>query len=89
MTAILRRPASVSFGSCRSGCGAKAYADTAWLTHCATGPSDGWEKLLAEYYSWDAKPSEWRECLMLKRLGFSDAEIARYMESACEAETFT
>jgi hypothetical protein len=68
---------------------AAAYADTAWLTHCAAGPTDGWEKLLAEYYSWDAEPSEWRECLILKRLGFSDADIARFMESARQAETFT
>jgi hypothetical protein len=68
---------------------AAAYGHTAWLTHCAVGLSDGWEKLLAEYYTWDAEPSEWRECLMLKRLGFSDADIATYMESARQAELFT
>ncbi len=68
---------------------AAAYAETAWLTHCAAGPTDGWEKLLAEFYSWGRVPSEWRECLMLKRLGFSDADVAKYMESAREAETYT
>jgi hypothetical protein len=68
---------------------AAAYADTAWLTHNALGPTSGWEKLLAEYYSRDAVTPGWRECLMLKRLGFSDAEIARYMESAREAETYS
>jgi hypothetical protein len=68
---------------------AAAYIDTAWLTHFAAGPSSGWEKLLAEFYSWDAATSEWRECLMLKRLRFSDADIAKYKESASGAETCT
>jgi hypothetical protein len=63
----------------------KAYTDTAWLTHWSAGPTSGWEKLLAEYYS-RAIAAEWRECIMLKRLGFSDADIAKYKESASHAE---
>jgi hypothetical protein len=70
---------------------AEAYIDTAWLIHWSAGPSDGWEKLLAEYYSraTGSKWDEWRECVMLKRLGFSEADIAKYKESARAAETCT
>jgi hypothetical protein len=68
---------------------AAAYLDTAWLTHWSAGPSGGWEKLLAEYYSWDSRLPEWRECLMLERLGFSQADISNYKESARQAETCT
>jgi len=31
----------------------------------------------------------WRESLMLRRIGFSEAEIATYKQEAEEAETFT
>ena len=72
---------------------AAAYAGTAWLTHCAAGPSGGWEKLLETYYGGTSgrnrPPDGWRECLMLKRLGLSDAEVAEYMASASQAETYT
>ena len=72
---------------------AAAYAGTAWLTHCAAGLTGGWEKLLETFYGEvsgrNRPPDGWRECLMLKRLGLSDAEIAEYMASASGAEAYT
>lgn len=72
---------------------AAAYADTACLTHDAHGTSGGWEKLLGTFYGQqsggDRAPEGWRECLMLRRLGFSDQEVAEYMDGARQAETYT
>jgi hypothetical protein len=75
----------------------RAYQQTAYLTHNACGPSSGMEKLLALFYppqaegeerSW-YQPMTWRECLQMRRLGFSDEEVRAYKEAAREAETFT
>ena len=76
---------------------ARAYQDTAYLTHNACGPSSGLEKLLALYYPQAAESDDqtwgerrtWRECLFLRRLGFSEEEIRAYKEAAAHAETFT
>lgn len=68
---------------------AVAYAQTALLTHSATGPSDGWGKLIHEFYSPAVDTHEWRECHMLKRLGFSEEQIARYKEKALACEQYT
>jgi hypothetical protein len=75
----------------------RAYEETAYLTHNACGPSSGLEKLLALFYprsadeegrrSWGRRT--WRECLLLRRLGFSDEEVRAYKEAAERAETFT
>ncbi len=75
----------------------RAYEETAYLTHNACGPSSGLEKLLALFYprgaeekgkSWRERRT-WRECLLLRRLGFSDEEVRAYKEAAEQAETFT
>jgi hypothetical protein len=68
---------------------AVAYAQTALLTHCASGLSGGWEKLIDEFYSPSVDTREWRECHMLKRLGFTEEQIARYQEKAIECEQYT
>lgn len=75
----------------------RAYRETAYLTHNACGLSSGLEKLLALFYprqaeeegpSWRERRT-WRECLLLRRLGFSDEEVRTYKEAAEQAETFT
>jgi hypothetical protein len=75
----------------------RAYEETAYLTHNACGPSSGLEKLLALFYprvaeedgqSWQGRRT-WRECLLLRRLGFSDEQVRAYKEAAEQAETFT
>jgi len=68
-----------------------AYRDVSVLTHNSAGPSSGWEKLLDRYYPREASPDgrAWRESLMMRRLGFSPAEIEAYQREAEEAETYT
>jgi hypothetical protein len=76
---------------------ARAYRDTAYLTHNAAGPSSGLEKLLAQFYPRsleregrdERQGRAWRECLFLRRLGFTEDEIRAYKEEAEEAEAFT
>jgi hypothetical protein len=75
----------------------RAYQETAYLTHNACGPSSGVEKLLALFYPRQAEEEglgwrerrTWRECLLMRRLGFSDDEVRAYKEEAEQAETFT
>jgi hypothetical protein len=64
-----------------------AYADTAYVAHNAAGPTSGVEKLLERFYP--TSGAEPRESIMLRRLGFTDAEIARFLAAAREAEAFT
>ena len=64
-----------------------AYLDTVYLTHNCCGPYSGIEKLLSLYYP--EAEQYWRECLFLRRLGFTEEEVARYKEAASEAESFT
>lgn len=62
-----------------------AYADAAFALHNAAGPSSGLEKLLGRFYP--ASGATPRESLMLRRLGYTDAEIASFVaatESATE-----
>jgi hypothetical protein len=73
----------------------RAYQETAYLTHNACGPSSGIDKLLALFYPERVEEKRghevrtWRECVMLRRLGFSEEEITRYKEAARQAEMFT
>jgi len=63
----------------------EAYLKTAWLTHWAAGPTNGFDKLLDLFYL----PSRHREQLMLERLGYSQEQIQQFIESAFAAETCT
>jgi hypothetical protein len=67
----------------------KAYIGAAWLTHCAIGLSGGFDKLLDLYYPRAEPGRAWRERLMLARLGYSKEAIAKFVESASEAEAYT
>ena len=61
---------------------AESYRDTVLTTHCSTGCTGGYEKLLSEFYPashnycsllsglYESK-EEWRECLFMRRLGMS------------------
>ena len=77
----------------------RIYRDTALLTHDETGPSSGIEKLLdlwrarpifrfgedSQYTGYGNEfTGELAEVAMLKRLGFSPAEIDRYIEDVEE-----
>ncbi len=64
-----------------------AYVDAAFVPHNGAGPSSGLEKLLARFYPADGAAP--RETLMLDRLGFTEAEIARFHQAARQANDFT
>jgi hypothetical protein len=66
----------------------KAYLTAAFETHNNGGPSGGIDKLLARFYptSADDLGRTWRECLLLRRLGFSAEEIDDYKNAAQDAE---
>lgn len=71
-----------------------AYLQTAWLTHWAAGVSSGSDKLLERFYSQERdgdslKRPSWRELLLLRRLGYNDAQLEQYVASAQAAETCT
>ena len=68
-----------------------AYRETCLLTHNSAGPSSGWEKLIECFYPRQHSSGTlvWRESLMMRRLGFTPAEIAAYQDEAQEAETYT
>jgi len=69
----------------------QAYRDSALLTHDSTGPSSGIEKLLSRFYPKSSGPDgrNWREVLVLERLGFTPKEILKYQEEAELHETRT
>jgi hypothetical protein len=75
----------------------RAYQETAYLTHNATGPSSGLEKLLALFYPRLAQAEgqggqerrTWRECLLMRRLGFPEEAVRVYKDAAEQAEVFT
>jgi len=69
----------------------QAYVNAAYVLHNAAGPSPGIAKLLARFYPDNASPEEqeWRETSMLRRLGFSEEEIARFRNAAEEAQCFS
>ena len=64
-----------------------AYVDAAYVLHNAAGPTGGVEKLLARFYPDGAAGP--REALMLRRLGFSEAEIDRFVAAAEQAGQFS
>jgi hypothetical protein len=68
-----------------------AYRASCLLTHNSAGPSSGWEKLIERYYPRQQASDGrvWRESLMMRRLGFTPAEIDAYQREAEEAETYT
>jgi hypothetical protein len=68
-----------------------AYLNTVYLTHNSAGPSSGVEKLLARFYpsSREMAAGSLRESSVLRDLGFSEDEVARYINAARKAETFT
>jgi hypothetical protein len=76
-----------------------AYRDTAYLTHNARGPSSGLDKLLSLFYPTESEKERgtprpghqrtWRECLILRRLGFSEEQLRAYKNDAEQAETLT
>ena len=66
---------------------ATSYVDAAYTLHNSAGPSSGLEKLLARFYPVDGAGP--RESAMLRRLGFTRAEIVQFLEAADEAEMFT
>jgi hypothetical protein len=69
----------------------ESYRDNALLPHNSAGTSTGWEKLLREFYPRQRRPDGrvWRESLMLRRLGFTAAEIAAFEDEAEQSETYT
>jgi hypothetical protein len=72
----------------------KAYLEAAWLSHWAAGPSSGDDKILEQFYDNQRDDSHrefkmWRELLMLRRLGYNEAQLRQYVENARAAETCT
>jgi hypothetical protein len=70
---------------------AKAYYETALLTHNGCGPTSGIHKLLALWMVKRATPNgtPLREALMFERLGFSPEEMSNYSDEAERHEMFT
>jgi hypothetical protein len=68
-----------------------AYLNTVYLSHNAAGPSSGLEKVLVRFYpsSGQVAPDTLRESSVLRRIGYSEDEVARYIDAARKAETFT
>jgi hypothetical protein len=72
---------------------ARAYWHIGLLTHSAQGTSGGLEKLLAQWLP--SGPPQMRgrrslrELSMLRRLGFSDTQLAAYAKAAEDAEMLT
>ena len=63
-----------------------AYLETAWRSHWSAGTSSGADKLLELFYP---TGSDMREILFLRRLGYSEVQIRKYVESVHEAVTCT
>jgi len=74
-------------GSIRQSEYARIYRDTAFLTHNSSGPSSGPEKLLRAFLGEASTGGS--EIPVLRRLGFNDDEIAKYVKEASEAEFYT
>lgn len=64
-----------------------AYADAAFTLHNAAGPSSGVQKLLGRFYPENGAAP--REALMLRRLGFTADEIARFRAATKSAEMYS
>ena len=68
-----------------------AYRETALLSHNATGPSGGWEKIIRRFYPDHAEDRgrAWRETLLMRRQGATADELAVFQNKAETAETYT
>ena len=66
-----------------------SYRKTAFTTHNSAGCTGGHEKLMEHYYYRSPEQNEWRECLFMKRLGYSADEIAKYQDEAEVAHSYT
>ncbi len=66
-----------------------AYWKTALLTHDATGPTGGREKLIGRFYGFPKEEPDWRESVFMRRLGLSEQDISLYKGRAEQAETYT
>ena len=72
----------------------RAYLETAWRSHLSAGPSCGWDKILEQFYGDECHGTaidveHWRELLMLRRLGYSEAQLTQYVQQAQAAEACT
>jgi hypothetical protein len=71
---------------------ANAYREIGLLAHNSSGPTSGLEKLLARFYKRAGEQREaayGREILMLRRLGFTEADVEAYAQEAENAEQLT
>ncbi len=68
-----------------------AYRETALLSHNSAGPSSGLDKILALFYTNEsgAEGRTWREDIMLRRLGMSQAELDAFQKEAMGLEILT
>lgn len=66
---------------------AAAYVNSAYALHNSAGPSGGIDKIVGRFYP--ANGSGPREPLMLRRLGYSEAAVARFLQAAEHAELFS
>lgn len=69
----------------------EAYRKTGLCAHDSTGPSMGWDKVVALFYPADRDDDgrAWREALLLRRLGCTADEIASYRREALGMEVRT
>lgn len=62
---------------------AQAYRKTALLSHNGAGPTLGPDKVVLSFFGAEttgvADEASYRECVMLRRLGYSDDEILDYL----------
>jgi hypothetical protein len=70
---------------------ARAYLETARLSHNSAGPLSGQDKLLELFYPWNKEDDgrNWREAIMMRRLGLSEEEIGDFKREAAQAEMYT
>ena len=72
----------------------RAYEGTALRAHDASGPTGGAAKIIERFYPEEATTEDgelrnWREALLMRRLGLSPEGIEAWKENAREAEMFT
>ena len=68
-----------------------SYRSACILTHNSAGPSTGLDKLLDCFYPEDrfSDGRVWRESVLMRRLGYTPAEIDAFRRDATEAEMYT
>lgn len=68
----------------------QAYGRTAVLSHNAAGPTGGAEKVLREFYPWEASDDRFAsEMAMMKRLGATPEEQQALRDKMEEVEMYT